>query len=131
MKATCLVFCVALSACGGDDGTGDTDDTLPKRGERDTDPTIVAVTAGCEFTVSQLKISVSAADPAGVSNLASCAVMVANQGDANTDFDAGDSTCYLYLPGGSCTVGMTYKLDLTVSNKTAGVTTASVTVVAD
>jgi hypothetical protein len=121
------VLGVALAACGS--GTGkdtDADDTLPKRGELSTDPTIVAATALCEgeLMFKGLTVIISASDPMGAANLGACAAT--NEDTTHQSIFEG-SRCVVDLTP-TCVVGTEYAVDITVSNLTAGVTTASVKV---
>jgi hypothetical protein len=113
----------ACSSSGG--GTNGDLDVLPKRGERASDPTIVSATAGCsgDLMFKGLVIQIDASDPAP-SNLGSCAAMFGmtmGQGQ----FSGGGGRCIVEL-GPDCTVGTDYVVDLTIGNKTAGVTVATV-----
>ena len=129
MKNIALVLMVA--ACGSSGSSGS--DTLPKRGERSTDPTIVSATAHCggQFGTpntppdpNTTTVEISGTDPMGGSNLGTCAGMLdaaTNQATFNTS-----GNCYVEIQY-ACTSGMTKVFDLTVSNKSGGVTSASVT----
>ena len=128
MKVVAYLFAglVTVGCSGGAEG-GDGIDELPKPGEMSGDPTIVSASAGCELTHSELVILIAGSDPMGVDNLGTCA---ATRDDAmfNGSFD-GD-TCAVYL-GTPCAAGDTYLVELTVSNETGGVTTATVEVTAN
>ena len=137
-----LVLCLGLAAaaCASDDGGGGGggtgEDTLPKRGELASDPTIVSAAARCSscgFTDclgsdpmnSHVRVRIDASDPMGASNLGSCAGTLGSITDQDTYGDGNSGGCAVYFqtpctPGGSITVG------LTVANDTGGVTTASV-----
>jgi hypothetical protein len=131
-----LVVGLSLVGCGGDDGVGSGGDSLPKRGEMASDPTIVAATASCSegiFIPDQpprtptLSVRVAASDPAGQENLGNCIGETASSTDQD-DFGSGSAgSCSLSFSV-ACTVGQSYVVDLTVSNATGGVTTASVKV---
>jgi hypothetical protein len=121
------VLGVALAACGS--GTGkdaDEVDPLPKRGERSTDPTIVTATAGCdgEFMFKGLVVYIAASDPMGVANLGTC---VASFEDNTHQSGFDGSRCVIDLAP-ECVPGTEYVVDITASNLTGGVTTASVKV---
>lgn len=134
-----LVVGLSLIGCGGDGGEGSGEDSLPKRGEKAADPTIVAATASCNGEISlpdqppgtmHLSVRVTASDPAGQDNLGNC---IGESGTSSDDgsFGSGSSgSCFLSFTT-PCTVGKAYVVDLTVSNAMGGVTTASVSVVAD
>lgn len=133
MKPFLVTFLVlAASACASDGvagGGGDGDDTLPKRGEMASDPTIVSATADCHVangptSPAAVEVNVDASDPMGQANLGSCAAVIGDETDQG-GFGEGDS-CYLYFQNMMCTAGETILVDLTVSNQTGGVTTASV-----
>ena len=140
MKAALgLVLGLALVGCS-DGGEGSGEDSLPKRGDLTTDPTIVAATARCESddggggggggggvpAVTKLAVTVAATDTAGQNNLGNCIGVTTASTDDGGGFSEGGS-CYLRfsIP---CTKQTPYVVDLTVSNATGGVTTASVTV---
>jgi hypothetical protein len=135
MKRTAFIsmtLVMALVACGG--GTGSGDDMLPKRGEMASDPTIVSATAHCGPEVSDggsadlmnyITVRIDGSDPAGASNLGSCAATLDAASDQGSYGSGSSSACYAEMMH-SCTVGMQAVIDLTVSNKTGGVTTASV-----
>jgi hypothetical protein len=145
MKTTLLVmgFGLFLAACaddGGSMGPGDGDDTLPKRGELATDPTIVSATARCapcggeictgsDPANSHIRVRVDASDMGGSGNLGTCAGTLAALSDQDS-YDGGSCTLFFKTP---CTAGSPVTVGLTVSNDKGGVTTASVklTVVAD
>jgi hypothetical protein len=76
---------LGMAACASDDGggAGSGNDTLPKRGEKATDPTIVGATAYCSKCGSQvcpidpanpehLVVWVSGSDMGGAENLGTC-----------------------------------------------------------
>jgi hypothetical protein len=114
------------AACGGNgDGGGDSSlDTLPKRGERATDPTIVSAAARCsgELMFKGLVVQIDASDPAP-SNLGSCAVM--NGDKMGQGIFSQNVRCAVSFAQ-DCVVDADYVVDLTVSNKSAGITVASV-----
>ena len=113
-----------LAGCSSSGGTDSSLDVLPKRGERASDPTIVSATAGCsgDLMFKGLVIQVDASDPAP-SNLGSCAAMFgATMGQGQF---SGSGRCIVEL-GPDCTVGTDYVVDLTIGNKTGGVTVATV-----
>jgi hypothetical protein len=129
----------ALVACASDDdgGGGSGDDALPKRGERDTDPTIVSATARCSCGgevcnagdpgTSHVRVRVDASDPMGASNLGTCAGTLGGATDQDSYSDGNNTGCYLYFKtAAACAPGQVHTVALTVSNETAGVTTASV-----
>ena len=137
MNRMCLIFLgLTLAACSSDAGSSDGADTLPKRGEVATDPTIVSATARCAACSGEICsgdvppnsyvfVRVDSSDPMGVTNLGNCAGMLANNTDQDTYGDGQNSSCRLFfkLP---CAVGQNHVVDLTVSNSTGGVTSASV-----
>lgn len=120
-----------LLACSSD-GAGSGEDTLPKRGEMATDPTIVSAVARCSCgglvcdvgspQTSHISVRVNASDPMG-SNLMSCAGMIGAASDQGGF--AGDCRLEIMAPA-PCALGQTHTVDLTVANATGGVTTASV-----
>lgn len=114
---------IVLAACSDDDGGQIGEDTLPKRGELSTDPTIVAATADCEGDLGfkGLVITVSASDPMGQENLSTCAGTV-DDTTGQSSF-AGRAFCPVQLMP-MCEIGTDYDVVLTVANKTGGVTTA-------
>jgi hypothetical protein len=113
-----------LIACGGGGGAESSVDTLPKRGERATDPTIVSATAGCtgDLMFKGLVVQIDASDPAP-SNLGSCAATFG--ADMGQGMFSASGRCTVELTR-DCGVGTDYVVDLTISNKTGGVTVASV-----
>jgi hypothetical protein len=115
-----LVIVAVIVGCGGDD-TGGGNDTLPKRGAAASDPTIVSATAECNGGTD---VRISASDPMGEANLGTCSVTIGGGTEQNT-FSAG--VCTVSIGESGCVPGPTV-VAITVSNKTAGVTTASVTV---
>jgi hypothetical protein len=120
---TALVFIgLSLVACSD---SGDGLDTLPKRGERTTDPTIVSAAAGCsgELMFKGLVVRIDATDSTP-SNLGTCAAAFEGATAMGT-FVETTSRCLAQLVR-DCVVGTDYVVDLTISNKTGGVTTASV-----
>jgi hypothetical protein len=124
MLLTALSLCMAAGCSSSNGNTDGSLDVLPKRGERTTDPTIVSATAGCsgELMFKGLVVQVDASDPAP-SNLGSCAAMfgaIMGQGQF-----AGTGRCVVEV-GPDCTVGTDYVVDLTIGNKTGGVTVATV-----
>jgi hypothetical protein len=145
MKTTLLVvgLGLVLAACaddGGSMGPGSGDDTLPKRGELATDPTIVSATARCSACASEecfgsdpanshIRVRVDASDMGGSANLGSCAGTMAALSDQDS-YEGGTCSLFFKTP---CTAGSPVTVGLTVSNDKGGVTTASVklTVVAD
>jgi hypothetical protein len=127
-----------LGGCTGDDdgGGGGGGDTLPKRGERATDPTIVSAAASCaacggtictgsDPANSHVRVRVDASDPMGAANLGTCAGTLAGIMDQGAHGDGGGSSCYLHFKL-ACMPGQVHTVALTVSNATGGVTTASV-----
>ncbi len=143
MTSKWLVVFALLGACASDDsgGSGSGDDTLPKRGELATDPTIVSAAANCGCggeicdgtpgsANTHVRVRVAASDPMGVSNLGNCAGTLSGITDQDSygDGSAG-SDCYLYFQTPTaCAAGQVHTVALTVSNDTGGVTTASVKV---
>jgi hypothetical protein len=134
-----LVVLAVLGGCASDDngGAGGGDDTLPKRGEMTSDPTIVSAVATCSCGAdgdcqvgspanAYVQIRVASSDPMGVANLGSCSGTLAGISDQDSygDGSAG-SDCYLYFKT-TCTAGQAHTVGLTVANDTGGVTTASV-----
>ncbi|MBA3460223.1 MAG: hypothetical protein H0T46_09710 [Deltaproteobacteria bacterium] len=145
MKTTLLALGlgVALAACADDGGSGagSGNDTLPKRGELASDPTIVSATARCSCGGeicsggdpgnSHVRVRVDGSDPNGASNLGTCAGTL---GDVMDQGSYSGSACTLYFKTPSaCATGAVHTVGITVSNDTGGVTTASVklTVAAD
>ena len=135
MKAALgLVLGLALVGCS-DGGEGSGEDSLPKRGEKTTDPTIVAATATCTSEdgapgtplVSRLAVRVAATDAGGQENLGNCIGETSASTDQGTFGSGSAGTCYLEFAT-ACTKLSPYVVDVTVSNSTGGVTTASVTV---
>jgi hypothetical protein len=130
---TVVLFATMAAACASDDngGGGSGDDSLPKRGELSTDPTIVSAAARCTtngITPDKfLVVDIRASDPMGETNLGSCAM---NVGSATDQSGFSESGCYLDLRSVACQVGSSYTVGITVSNSTGGVTTASVTLAA-
>lgn len=138
-KTTILMVCLgwALAGCADDGGggAGSGNDTLPKRGQVASDPTIVSATAQCSCggntcpggdpRTSHVRVIVFGSDMAGASNLGSCAgtlLDVMAQGGYN-----GAAACALYFKTPSpCAVGSSHAVGITLSNDTGGVTTASV-----
>lgn len=130
-----FVLGLALVGCS-DGGEGSGADSLPKRGELTSDPTIVAATASCDSDdggpggtplVKHLSVRVAATDAAGQENLGNCVGATAASTD-DSSFGSGSSgTCYLSFST-VCTAQTAYVVDLTVSNARGGVTTASITV---
>ena len=145
MKTTLLVvgFGLVLAACaddGGSMGPGGGGDTLPKRGELATDPTIVSATARCSACASEecfggdpvnshIRVRVDASDMGGASNLGTCAGAMAALSDQDS-YEGGSCNLFFKTP---CAAGSAVTVGLTVSNDKGGVTTASVklTIVAD
>lgn len=134
-----LALGLSLVACGGDSGGGSGDDSLPKRGEMAADPTIVAATASCNEEISipgqppgtpHLSVRVTASDPAGQENLGNCVGESGASSDQDSFGSGSSGSCFLSFTV-PCTVGKSYVVDLTVSNAMGGVTTASVSLVAD
>lgn len=134
-----VVALVCACASDEDGGAGSGDDTLPKRGELATDPTIVSAVASCgcggeictpDSANTHVRVRVAASDPMGVSNLGNCAGTLAGITDQDSygDGSAG-SDCYLYFQTPTaCAAGQVHTVALTVSNDMGGVTTASVKV---
>jgi hypothetical protein len=126
MRMTQWLF-LSLSVVGcTDDSKGSALDTLPKRGERATDPTIVSAVATCtgELMFKGLVVLIDASDPASA-NLGTCAAtsdVTTAQGTFTTS-----GRCEVDLVR-ECVVGTDYVVDLTISNKTGGVTTATIKV---
>jgi hypothetical protein len=116
---------IVLAACSSDDGGQAGEDVLPKRGERSSDPTIVAATASCEGDLGfmGLVINLSASDPMGQENLGTCAATVDDT--TRQSAFAGRAFCPVNLVP-MCEIGTDYDVVLTVSNKTGGVTTARI-----
>lgn len=123
-----MILGLALAACADDGGVeGNGGDSLPKRGEMVTDPTIVSATARCTTgegvgSGPTVEVHVAASDPAGKDNLGTCAGTTGAISDQDT---FGESGCYVYLPQ-ACVAGEVKVVGLTVSNDKGGVTTASV-----
>ncbi len=137
MNRMCMILLgVTLAACSSDAGGNDGADTLPKRGEVATDPTIVSATARCASCGGEIcdgnsppnsyvGVKVASSDPKGATNLGTCAGTLGNNSDQDTYGDGRNSGCELFfkLP---CAPLQVHVVDLTVSNKTGGVTSASV-----
>lgn len=123
MRMAPLVF-IGLSLVSCSDGE-DALDTLPKRGERTTDPTIVSAAAGCsgELMFKGLVVRIDATDSTAA-NLGTCAAAFDGATALGT-FVETTSRCVAQLTR-DCVVETDYVVDLTISNKTGGVTTASV-----
>jgi len=124
-KGLCIL--VLLGACAGNRDEGS--DTLPKRGERMTDPTIVSAAASCEsgeHATKDIGVSVNASDPGGEMNLKSCAATIAG---VTVESLIGEFGCHV-LVARPCTPGQTFVIDLLVANDTGGFTEASVTLTA-
>nr|MBA3453379.1 hypothetical protein [Deltaproteobacteria bacterium] len=107
--------------------------------ELTSDPTIVAATASCNGEIvlpdqppgtPHLSVRVAATDAQGQENLGNCIGETSASSDQGSFGSGSSGSCYLDFSV-ACTVGKTYVVDLTVSNETGGVTTASVTVRAD
>jgi hypothetical protein len=140
MKPLLLGLLMVATACasdgdgtggGGGGGGGDELDRLPKRGEREGDPTIVSATASCyagEGTTSALVVKVALSDPKGESNLGDCAATL-RSGSRTVVDGYGESGCFLRFEM-PCAAGERYVFDITASNETGGVTTAAVSLVA-
>ena len=125
----------ALSGCSSD-GAGSGADTLPKRGELVSDPTIVSATAKCSCgdggcgsgdpRTTHVRVELSASDSMGEANLSTCAVTIGATSEQDGFYF---STCVAYLAVTTpCAVGQVHTADIIVSNNTGGVTTASVDV---
>jgi hypothetical protein len=134
-----LVLGLALVGCGEDGGAGSGNDTLPKRGEMAADPTIVAATASCNGEIvlpgqppgtPNLSVRVTASDPAGQDNLGNCIGETGASSDQGSFGSGSAGSCFLDFTV-ACKVGTSYVVDLTVSNAMGGVTTASVSLLAD
>jgi hypothetical protein len=134
---------MVLVACADDGGggAGSGNDTLPKRGELASDPTIVSATARCSCGgeicsggdpgTSHVRVRVDGSDPEGVMNLGTCAGTL---GEVTDQGSYTSNVCTLYFKTPSpCAAGGVHTVGITVSNDTGGVTTASVklTVAAD
>lgn len=125
------IFVLLATACGDDGGTQpDPDsgpvpgsDTLPKAGPTASAPTIVSAEAFCLIPTNNLGIRITGADSAGVANLETCAATIDNV--TASDTFAANGTCVAQFRT-TCMRGA-FVADLTVTNKTAGVTTASIT----
>jgi len=119
-----FVLGLGFAACAADDGdgVGSGDDVLPKRGEMATDPTIVSATASMESSYAWLRVSAS--DPKGTSNLATCAFVidgVMHQGYFSDGYERCSNELETPWP-----VGTAHTVKIIVSNATGGFTTASV-----
>jgi len=122
-----MIFGIAAAACGGSD---EADDTLPKRGERTNDPTIVSATADCIIesgTPTSIEIRVAATDPMGQDNLGTATVEIESKSDIDSFGSGSAGTSYNQIDF-NCVKGTAYTVDITVANKTGGVTTASVSI---
>jgi hypothetical protein len=125
-----VLISVLLAACGSDSG----EDSLPKRGERATDPTIVSVTARCSCGgeicsggstgTSHVRVRIDATDPMGSGHLGTCAATV--DGFTDQGSFSEDDSCVAYVET-TCVVGASQTVDITISNESGGVTSASVT----
>lgn len=116
-----LWLLVLLAACVSD---RDGDDALPKRGERATDPTILAASASCvsgSHPTLDVGVRIEASDPKGLGNLGTCTATIAGE-SAEDALDDGE--CLAYVPG-PCTPGESFLVDLLVTNTTGGFTQAS------
>ncbi len=138
MRSCLLLSFVMVAACASDDGGGgDGEDTLPKRGEMASDPTIVSATARCascggeictgsDPANSHVRVRVDASDPMGAGNLGTCAGTLGTISDQGTYSDGGGAgSCTMWFKT-ACTPGGSVTVDLTVSNDKGGITTASV-----
>ena len=119
------MLCVlGAAACTGD-GAGDGDDVLPKRGELSTDPTIVSAVAHCTTDLNNgsiVSLRIDGSDPGGGTNLSTCA---GSMGDLADQDSYNGGVCYVGFAT-TCTKGEAKIVDITVANKTGGVTTASI-----
>lgn len=129
---------LALAACASDEGgggVGNGGDTLPKRGEMATDPTIVSATARCSCggevcsggdpQNGYVSVRVDGTDPKGQGNLATCAGTLAAVSDQGT-YGEGNACSLYFKVATPCAVGSSVTVGLTVANDSGGVTTASV-----
>jgi hypothetical protein len=120
-----VALAIGLIGCSGSDGADDGNDTLPKRGERTTDPTIVSATAACsgELMYKGLLIRVDGTDAMGLENLSTCAATAESATSQGIFTSRG--TCFMELTP-TCAVGAAYQASLTIASKTGGVTTAAI-----
>ena len=116
------VLCLVAACTGGSSGSGD--DLLPLRGDLPSDPTITAVVASCGGSVSSVTVRIGATDPGGPPNLASCRASI-NGAQASASWLPG--LCAPVITS-ACHAGGAAVVDVTVTNRTGGSTTASVTV---
>lgn len=124
MKNLVLGVAVMLGACAdsGDSGFGD---SLPKRGDRSSDPTIVSAIADCDVysSYSSLSIEILASDPSG--ELGPCSGTVGGIFQQETFGD--DNSCWLHfrMP---CSTMQEATFELMVANDHAGLTEATITI---
>lgn len=112
----------SAGACGGE--TADQVDSLPKRGDQASDPTILDVKAYAD--PDERVIGISASDPGGSGNLAGCEV-TANGVERVGTFS--NALCYVMGPGPDAwQIGKSYVIEVLVSNGTGGFTMATVKV---
>jgi hypothetical protein len=99
-------------------------DSLPKRGDLVSDPTILDVKAYAD--TDERVIGISASDPGGSGNLAGCQI-TANGVERVGTFS--HALCYVRGPGPDAwQIGRSYVIDVLVSNGTGGFTMATVRV---
>ncbi len=113
-----LMLCGAV-ACGG--GADDVD-TLPKRGDLVTDPTILDVKIYAD--TDERVVAISASDPGGSSNLAGCEVTANGVERVGTFSSAGCLVARDLSDGWQ--LGQSYVIEVLVSNGTGGFTMATV-----
>ncbi len=132
-----ILMGLGLFGCASDDssnGVGNGNDTLPKRGELASDPTIVSATARCSACAyvdcfgsdppsSHIRVRVDASDPMGASNLGTCAGALNMLSDQDGYDDGNECNLFFKTP---CMAGTLQTFGITVSNSTGGVTTASI-----
>ena len=135
MRAPAFIVISGLTLLGcADDGRveGVGQDTLPKRGETQADPTILSATSHCSSglgTYRAVGVTISASDLRGNPNLGTCEGSLAGVSAAG-EFGQ-NATCYveIELPNTECIDGRAdFVVDLVVSNESGGFTTASLRV---
>ncbi|HEY5926366.1 MAG TPA: hypothetical protein VIV11_31990 [Kofleriaceae bacterium] len=126
---TFVCLLLLASACASDRGEGE--DTLPKRGERANDPTIVSASAHCVALTGvalTLRVRIGASDPGGMTNLGACAATFA--GNTVESLFLQPPSCEVDVER-SCTSGETFVVEVMATNQTGGFTSASVTLTAE
>ena len=116
-----LLVLTVIVGCGGDDTSLGGADTLPKRGERASDPTIISATAECNGA-RDTEVMIGASDPMGEANLGTCSVTIGARTEQSSFYQG---LCEVTIDDTNCMPGPIV-IAITVGNKTGGVTTASV-----